>query len=102
MTDIAFTLDRIPSPVGELLAVTDAQGRLRALDFEDYGPRLARLLARHYGPAAASPPKRRVPAAISEALDAYFAGRLDAIESISVETGGTDFQRRVWAALRRI
>jgi methylated-DNA-[protein]-cysteine S-methyltransferase len=102
MSNIGFTLDRIPSPVGELLAVTDAQGRLRALDFEDYEPRLARLLGRHYGAAAAAPPSGRAPAPLREALDAYFAGRLDAIDAISVETGGTDFQRRVWAALRRI
>jgi O-6-methylguanine DNA methyltransferase len=102
MNDITLTLDRIPSPLGDLLAVSDAQGRLRALDFEDFAPRLARLLRRHYGAAAATPSSGRAPAVIRAALDAYFAGRLDAVDRVVVETGGTEFQRRVWGALRRI
>lgn len=35
-------------------------------------------------------------------LKAYFAGELAAIEGIRVATGGTDFQRSVWMALRKI
>jgi methylated-DNA-[protein]-cysteine S-methyltransferase len=35
-------------------------------------------------------------------VHAYFAGDLSAIERLAVVTGGTDFQREVWAALRRI
>ena len=35
-------------------------------------------------------------------MQAYFAGELDAIENLPVETGGTAFQRQVWAALRQI
>ena len=30
--DMHLTLDRIPSPVGEVLVVTDADGAVRALD----------------------------------------------------------------------
>ena len=40
--------------------------------------------------------------AVRRALDAYFAGDLGAIDNISVATGGTPFQRTVWAALHRI
>lgn len=36
------------------------------------------------------------------ALAAYFSGALAAIESVPVAPAGTDFQRRVWAALREI
>ena len=35
-------------------------------------------------------------------MEAYFAGNLAAIDEIRVETGGTPFQREVWAALRTI
>lgn len=38
----------------------------------------------------------------SRAVDAYVAGDLAAIDDLTVDTGGTDFQRRVWAALRTI
>ena len=44
-----FTLDRIASPVGEVLLVTDAEGAVRAFDFADYEARMRKLLARHYG-----------------------------------------------------
>ena len=36
------------------------------------------------------------------ALTAYFAGEIGALDTLSVATGGTDFQRCVWAALRTI
>jgi len=36
------------------------------------------------------------------ALEAYFAGELAALEAIAVDPGGTGFQARIWAALRRI
>ncbi len=42
------------------------------------------------------------PAGAATALAAYFAGRLDALDAIAVDTGGTPFQQSVWAALRRI
>ena len=37
-------LDRLASPVGEVLLVVDAGGAVRALDFHDYEDRLRRLL----------------------------------------------------------
>ncbi len=39
--------------------------------------------------------------AIRERIEAYFAGKLDAIDTIKVATGGTPFQQKVWRALRR-
>jgi len=45
----AFMLDRLATPVGELLIVADADGRLRAIDWSDYESRMHRLLDRYYG-----------------------------------------------------
>ena len=42
-----LTLDRVATPVGEVLLVTDAEGAVRALDFADYEARMLRLLGRH-------------------------------------------------------
>ncbi|WP_417231722.1 methylated-DNA--[protein]-cysteine S-methyltransferase [Brevundimonas sp.] len=95
-----LTLDRISTPVGELLLVTDGDGVVRALDFDDYEDRLMRLLTRHYGPVVLTP--GRAPAAVRAAIDAYFAGDRSALDGIPVRTGGTEFQRQVWAALREI
>ena len=33
---LTLTLDRIDTPLGEVLVVTDADGAVRALDFADY------------------------------------------------------------------
>lgn len=96
----AFTLDRIASPVGEVLLVNDAEGAVRAFDFVDYEARMRKLLARHYGEVVLT--EGRAPEAVRAAVAAYFGGDATALDGIAVKTGGTDFQRSVWAALRTI
>lgn len=96
----AFTLDRIATPVGEVLLVTDADGAVRAFDFADYEARMMKLLARHYGEARLV--EGCAPAPVRNAVAAYFDGDLTALDGLVVKTGGTDFQRAVWAALRTI
>jgi methylated-DNA-[protein]-cysteine S-methyltransferase len=91
---------RHPSPLGQMLLAWDESQQLRALDFDDCEARLNRLLQRHYGSyelCSAFPPT-----AITERLDGYFAGAIAKLSEISVATGGTDFQRQVWTALRTI
>lgn len=93
-------LDRVMSPIGEILLACDAEGRLRALDFHDYEDRMRQLLWLQYG--AVELESRPAPASITGPLRCYFAGEQAALAAIPVETGGTPFQRDVWAALRRI
>jgi O-6-methylguanine DNA methyltransferase len=93
-------LERLPTEIGEILIVTDEQDRLRALDFADYETRMNRLLARHYGEVELA--KRPTPSPATEAIGAYLAGDLHALDGLTVATGGTEFQRQVWAALRAI
>jgi methylated-DNA-[protein]-cysteine S-methyltransferase len=96
-----LTVDALPSPVGPILVVTDSQHRLRGLGWEDREDRLRRDLARSYR----RPPelvRGAAPAALRRALQRYFAGKLQAIDDIPVQTGGTPFQSNVWRALRRI
>jgi methylated-DNA-[protein]-cysteine S-methyltransferase len=42
------------------------------------------------------------PKSTRDSLNSYFAGDFSALGSIEVETGGTPFQRKLWAALREI
>jgi len=103
MTELQrFVIDRVPSPLGTMLVVCDEEGRLRALNFEEFEGRTQRSLRRQYGEGGYSLASGRAAGPVRDALDAFFAGELDAIASLPVRTGGTDFQRRVWAALRRI
>jgi methylated-DNA-[protein]-cysteine S-methyltransferase len=93
--------DTLESPLGGLLAVFDGAGRLWALDFEDQADRMLRLLRTQRGVVAA-PARDRAPDPIRRAFDAYFAGDVRALDALAVHTGGSVFQRRVWAALREI
>jgi len=95
-----LSIDRIPTPAGEALVMWDAAGALRVFDWAGYEARMQRLLARHYG--AVTPQNARAPEHLRTALTAYFGGDLASIDRIEVATGGTAFQRTVWAALRDI
>ena len=99
-TNQILHLDRYATPLGAMTLVTDAQGCLRVLDFDDHEARMHLLMQRQYGACDLRP--GAAPAAIRAALDAYFAGDLSAIDAIGTATAGTAFQRRVWAALRDI
>jgi methylated-DNA-[protein]-cysteine S-methyltransferase len=96
-----LTLDRMRTPLGQALLVTDENHRLRALDWEDHAPRMQRQLRLHYGSNISLGPGR-VPCGTRAALEAYFAGDLEQLDGIECHTGGTSFQRAVWAALRAI
>jgi len=83
-----------------LLIVTDSDGILRALEFADHEPRMNRLLREHYGNYMLK--EGAAPTSLTQALTAYFEGRLDALDEVKTATGGTPFQREVWKALRTI
>ena len=94
-------LDRMPTPIGTMLLVTDGEGYLRALDWDDYEDRLHKLMHRYYG-ASAALRSGAAPDAVRGPLTAYFAGALQALGRIPAATNGTAFQHRVWTALRKI
>lgn len=93
-------LDRLPSPLGEILLVTDEAGAVRAIDFHDYVPRMTRLLRLHYGGQPLT--DGAAPVETRQALTAYFDGQFEALADIPWATGGTAFQQQVWTALRDI
>jgi O-6-methylguanine DNA methyltransferase len=94
-----LTLSQIASPIGTVLIVSDGEA-LRALDFEDYAPRMHELLRLHYGTYTLESASNA--GALGRTMQAYFEGDLAAIEGVPVQTGGTEFQRQVWAELRLI
>lgn len=103
MTDIsALLLERIDTPTGRMLIVTDDEGRLRALDWEDHEARMQGLLRRHHGADAVHLRETSRPSTARRALEAYFDGDMETIARVPTATNGTAFQRTVWDALRRI
>lgn len=97
-----FLLDRLTTPIGEMLIVADTEGNLRATDWLDYEDRMHRLLQAHYRTDDITLEPACNPHGFSKALARYFAGELTVIDTLPVQTAGTPFQREVWQALRGI
>jgi methylated-DNA-[protein]-cysteine S-methyltransferase len=95
-----FYLDRLQTPIGVALLVTDANGVLRALDWEEYAPRMKDLLRLQYGAVVLK--DARSPGDIKTALSGYFKGDLGQLNAIKWRVAGTPFQRKVWTALPKI
>ncbi|MCA6112727.1 methylated-DNA--[protein]-cysteine S-methyltransferase [Bradyrhizobium cenepequi] len=95
-----FGLDRLETPIGVALLVTDDAGMLRALDWEDYEARMNALLRLHYGVVVLK--QTCSPKEIRAALSEYFRGDLDRLGSIQWRVAGTPFQKKVWTALAGI
>ncbi len=94
MTCYATVFD---SPVDRLFVAVDDEGALVALEF-----------AKHRSPealAAVLPDlvwdERRCRVA-TDALAAYFGGDRGALDGLTVAPRGTDFQRAVWRAVRKV
>ncbi len=95
-----FFSEEFATPTGPMLLVTDDADNVRALDWEDHADRLHHLLRVYEGTVHLEP--RAAPSPVRHAIEAYFAGDLAAIDTLPASTGGTPFQRDVWAALRTI
>ncbi|MFI4934277.1 MAG: methylated-DNA--[protein]-cysteine S-methyltransferase [Caulobacterales bacterium] len=97
---LEITLDRLKTPIGPLLIATDAEGRVRAVDFWNDEAGMRRLLARQYGEVAAS--FGDAPLTVRRAFERYFAGETGALQTLAWKTGGSPFQQAVWRALTEI
>jgi methylated-DNA-[protein]-cysteine S-methyltransferase len=85
----------IDTPLGRYVLAAGERGLVRA-SHEGW---TAEPAARATAP---DPAAQRVLDAARAAFAAYFAGSCAALQALSVEPSGSDFQRRVWRALREI
>ena len=92
-----LTLDRLATPIGTALLVTDEAGFLRAFNWTDYEPAMRAWIARHYPKAKLA--EGRVPAGVRGPFEAYFKGDARALEAVPWRASGTAFQLKVWEAL---
>ena len=89
----------VSSPLGAILMVS-GESTLYALDYADYEARMRSLLERRFGGLRLE--RRPEANEFGRRMEAYFAADLAALDAVPVDGGGTEFQRRVWAALRTI
>jgi methylated-DNA-[protein]-cysteine S-methyltransferase len=92
-------IDRLPSPIGNIIVVSDGQS-LCALEFADYEERMLKLLKKRY--QSLEWVETNDPQQFSSKIKAYFAGDYQVVQDIPVSAGGTEFQQLVWQGLRSI
>jgi methylated-DNA-[protein]-cysteine S-methyltransferase len=97
-----FFIDRLASPIGELIVIADADGALRTIDWTDHEERMKLLLDRYYGKGRYTLTPKRDPGGLTSAMRRYFKGEIGVLQDLAVATSGTDFQTSVWKALRKI
>jgi len=88
------------TPLGLVRFAVEESGAVVALGFDDRWARLARHVDRASGGVTFAASAAAAPT--GDALDAYFAGDVAALDALPAAPRGTDFQRRVWAALRAV
>jgi methylated-DNA-[protein]-cysteine S-methyltransferase len=96
------TTDRVITPIGVMMIAADADGNLRAALFTEEEEVIRRQLILQYGKRGFTLEPARNPHDLSAAISNYFAGDLGVIDRLPVQTGGTEFQKEVWHALREI
>jgi len=84
-------LDRLATPIGEALIVTDDVGILRAFDWADRQSGMARLLRLHYRSVVPEP--GAAPITIQRLLRRYFDGDLGCLAAIEWRAVGTPSRR---------
>ncbi len=94
-----FLTDRIETPLGPM-ALVAKDGVILVLEFADKGNRIERAFKGRMGDVELQPASN--PFGISDRIRAYFAGDLTAIENLLTDGGGTPFEQKVWAELKRI
>jgi methylated-DNA-[protein]-cysteine S-methyltransferase len=89
MTENFFS-ESFDTPTGRMRIITDAEQRLRAVDWENKGDRLLQWLRSHYGENGFRLGETPAPSAPRLALEAYFEGQVAAIEAIRTQARGTE------------
>ena len=100
---MTITTTDLDTPVGTLRIAARtspraAQETVVACCFTDHWDRMAAPARQRF----AGDEWREGPSQAADALARYLAGDLDAVTPLAVDGGGTDFQARVWDALRAI
>jgi methylated-DNA-[protein]-cysteine S-methyltransferase len=96
---IKLLIDRIPSPIGVMVLISDGNS-LCSLDFADFEVRMLRLLHNRY--PSFELVEKIDPLGFSTKIRAYLGGDFTSLDHIPVNSGGTEFQQQVWQMLQTI
>lgn len=102
MADLLFFVERLQTPLGLLLLVTDDKGHVRALDWQEYENRMRLLFRRNYRHDSVKLLNTFTKSKALQSMADYFDGDIGVLKKIPVKTEGSEFQKIVWKALCEI
>ncbi len=94
-----FLTERVPTPIGDMVLVAH-DGVLMLLEFVEAEDRVEREMRRRFPGVELQAATN--PFGMTDRIKSYYAGELAAIDDLLTDGGGTEFERQVWAELRRI
>ena len=94
-----FLTERIETPLGPMILVAK-DGVILLLEFEDSSDRVLRQMKARFGEVELQTATN--PFGITDTIKSYFAGDILALYNMLTDGDGTEFERRVWAELKRI
>ncbi len=97
---MTLSIATIHSPLGPLKIALSDRG-ICGLTFADGWATAESGFRRRFGPQVTFVSAINSSPA-STAVERYFAGELHALDELELDTGGTEFQERVWARLREV
>lgn len=101
-TVITWNEQTISTPIGELIIWLDQKGILQFTGWQEFRQNTLEQLCRYYQVPHINLQTSQQENIITTALTNYFAGDIYAIDKLVVAESGTDFQNKVWQALRTI
>ena len=99
---LQILVDRLATPIGELLIVADRAGNLRTIDWTDHEARMRQLLDRQYGKGAYTLAPRAIPAASPGRCAPTSRATSPPSTACRSRPPARRSRRSVWRALRRI
>ena len=97
---VRLLFDRLSTPIGVAVIACDENGNLRMFDWSDSEDRWQPMLRARYGDVEMV--FQSDPFGLVSAVAAYMDGDVHAIDALPVKFVGTEFQLKVWDALRTI
>jgi hypothetical protein len=79
---LELIIDRVGTPIGEMIIIADDDGNLRAVDWADHEERMLLLLRRHYGSNGFKLEPGKNPYGFADIIKRYFAGDLSTLDAL--------------------
>lgn len=100
--NLIFNEHLLDTPIGKLAIWLDAKEILQFVGWTEYRQATLKQLSRYYGVKEITLIPTQQTNQVIQTIENYFKGDIKGINALAVANFGTDFQKKVWQALRKI